>query len=52
MPSVYKNLLRECNGVGQVIAGREVVSDGRDVLAVSGHTSDNLLLRGSHLMLR
>jgi len=31
-----------------VFAGGEVVSGGRDELAVSGHTSDNLLLRGSH----
>ena len=35
-----------------MFAGGEVVSGGRDELAVSGHTSDNLLLRGSHLMLR
>jgi hypothetical protein len=43
---------RKCNGVGRVFADWEVVSGGRDELAVNGHTSDNLLLMGSNLMLR
>ena len=29
MPSVYTDLLRECNGVGKVIPGRGTFSGGR-----------------------
>jgi len=44
MSSVYKYLLRECNGVGRMVAGRVVVSGGRDVLL-------NVQWRGSAVLL-